>query len=224
MNDTIPEFLPRISSGKHRSPEQGACVMEYISMLAGEEFTDFPKCTHRSLAQLAQNANDHMPDRERYRLVPLINRLFGTGTDDHKVHVEMITWLLRRAEADLKAAKEAFAVLWPAFSEGDMKKALAALDDSVDLTIKQMGYHLTPKPNYFAWPKGNWGVLTVRASRLAGSALYDRHFISGAQDYWKQVLALLTEAIDHYDAVTGRGADVEDVACRLPEVAARVGR
>jgi hypothetical protein len=30
----------KLSKGKHRAPEDGACVMELASMLAGESFTD----------------------------------------------------------------------------------------------------------------------------------------------------------------------------------------
>ena len=30
----------KLSKGKHTSPEEGACVMELASMLAGETFTD----------------------------------------------------------------------------------------------------------------------------------------------------------------------------------------
>jgi len=32
----------RLSRGKHSSPEEGACVMELASMLAGEPFSDHP--------------------------------------------------------------------------------------------------------------------------------------------------------------------------------------
>ena len=32
----------KFSKGKHAYPEEGACVMELASMLAGEPFTDHP--------------------------------------------------------------------------------------------------------------------------------------------------------------------------------------
>jgi hypothetical protein len=32
----------RLSAGRHRSPDDGACVMELASMLAGEPFSDRP--------------------------------------------------------------------------------------------------------------------------------------------------------------------------------------
>ena len=36
----------RLSAGKHAAPDQGACVMELASMLAGETFTDHPRSTY----------------------------------------------------------------------------------------------------------------------------------------------------------------------------------
>ena len=32
----------KLSRGKHDSPDEGACVMELASMLAGEDFSDHP--------------------------------------------------------------------------------------------------------------------------------------------------------------------------------------
>ena len=51
---TTPEFLPVLSAGSHAGPAAGACVMEYISLLAGEKWTNTPSCTHPVLAGAAQ--------------------------------------------------------------------------------------------------------------------------------------------------------------------------
>src|SRR5258708_2340208 len=75
----IPDSLPVISAGSHKSAAEGACVMEYVSMLAGEAFSDYPACTHRALARAAQIANDGLPDDRRHEMVSRINRLFGTN-------------------------------------------------------------------------------------------------------------------------------------------------
>jgi hypothetical protein len=75
---TIPNALPTLSAGMHR-PDQGkACLMEYVSLLAGEEWSDTPACTYRPLAKAAQVVNDSLSDADRHLLVPLIGRLFGT--------------------------------------------------------------------------------------------------------------------------------------------------
>ena len=75
---SIPNALPTLSAGAHKPGEGKACVMEYVSLLAGEEWSDTPECTYRPLAEAAQVVNDHLSDDDRHLLVPLIGRLFGT--------------------------------------------------------------------------------------------------------------------------------------------------
>lgn len=77
---TAPDFMPVLSRGGHSDPSQGACVMEYVSLLAGEEFSDTPACTDPHLAWYARSVNDRLHDRHRHLLVPLITRLIGTST------------------------------------------------------------------------------------------------------------------------------------------------
>lgn len=83
MSNT-PDFMPRLSAGAHDHPSDGACVMEYVSFITGDVFTDMPDCTPHELARLAQYANDSMSDdesRTKY-LTPLIPRLLGAGQSD----------------------------------------------------------------------------------------------------------------------------------------------
>ncbi|TML97573.1 MAG: hypothetical protein E6G05_14000 [Actinobacteria bacterium] len=58
----VPDQLPVLSRGWHRGPEDGACVMEYVSVLAGARFTDHPRCTPPALAALARLVNDRIVD------------------------------------------------------------------------------------------------------------------------------------------------------------------
>jgi hypothetical protein len=62
--DRAPNQLPLLQRGHHRRPEDGACVMEYVSVLAGGKFTDHPRCTHPALATLARLVNDWIDDDE----------------------------------------------------------------------------------------------------------------------------------------------------------------
>lgn len=73
----IPDGLPVLSRGKHRSPRSGACFMEMASLLAGDRWSDHPTCTHPLLAQLARLVNDHTSDAGRARLVPMIPEVVG---------------------------------------------------------------------------------------------------------------------------------------------------
>jgi hypothetical protein len=63
-----PESLPLLRPGAHLVPEDGACLMEYVSVLAGERFTDSPRCTDSLLSVLARLVNDATSDQARPRL------------------------------------------------------------------------------------------------------------------------------------------------------------
>ncbi|WP_456696341.1 hypothetical protein [Aeromicrobium sp. P5_D10] len=88
---SAPDFLPTLSAGSHDAEHGEACVMEYVSLLAGEEWSDRPECTHELLAHEARTVNDLLRDSDRSRLVPLIGRLFGTTDDspDLRAHLRL---------------------------------------------------------------------------------------------------------------------------------------
>ena len=81
----VPEILPVLSAGKHRRPKQGACFMELAAYLAGERWSDHPKCTHTLLATLARCVNDLTSDAARPKLAPLIPSVIGLTSDDLRV-------------------------------------------------------------------------------------------------------------------------------------------
>ncbi len=89
----IPDLLPVLSRGKHRNPRKGACFMELASYLAGERWSDHPKCTHPLLAALAREVNDSVDDATRRRLAPLIPDVIGLDTDDPRADA----WIARTA-------------------------------------------------------------------------------------------------------------------------------
>lgn len=78
----MPDALPVLSRGKHRSPRKGGCFMEFASFMAGERWSDHPKCTHPVLASLARDVNDHLSDDARSRIVTLIPTVIGLVGDD----------------------------------------------------------------------------------------------------------------------------------------------
>lgn len=73
----IPDGLPVLSRGKHRSARKGACFMEMASVLANEPWSDHPRCTHPLLAHLARMVNDHTSDANRGELAVLIPSVVG---------------------------------------------------------------------------------------------------------------------------------------------------
>jgi hypothetical protein len=70
----------RLSQGKHRDPDHGACVMELASMLAGEPFSDRPRCVDPVIAGFLRTYNDGIDDRRRQDLYPLAAAVVGSRT------------------------------------------------------------------------------------------------------------------------------------------------
>ncbi len=97
MSTTVPDSLPVLSPGAHRRRRDGGCFMEWVSLLAGERWSDHPSCTHPLLAHLARSVNDQLGDAQRQRLVPLIPDVIGLTSDDPRWHLEIALTAVRRA-------------------------------------------------------------------------------------------------------------------------------
>jgi hypothetical protein len=93
----VPDGLPVLAAGKHLAPEDGVCVMEYVSVLAGERFTDRPRCTDLGLALLAQMVNDAVSDSGRHLLAPVAADLSVLGPADAVTEARLVLTTLVRA-------------------------------------------------------------------------------------------------------------------------------
>ena len=82
MTTATPTLVPMLTRGKHRSPRKGACFMEFASYLAGENWSDHPRCTHPLLSAVARLVNDNTSDSARQRLASLIPAVIGLQSDD----------------------------------------------------------------------------------------------------------------------------------------------
>lgn len=78
---TIPDGLPRLARGAHHAHEGEACIMEYVSLLAGEVWGDGPECTLPLVAQVARHVNDTVGDKTRQRLYALVPRLLTANVE-----------------------------------------------------------------------------------------------------------------------------------------------
>jgi hypothetical protein len=78
----VPDGMPVLAAGMHLMPEDGVCLMEYVSVLAGERFTDHPPCTEPTLAFVARLVNDTISDGGRSVLAPLAAELSILGRAD----------------------------------------------------------------------------------------------------------------------------------------------
>jgi hypothetical protein len=71
-----------LRSGVHRSPPDGVSLMEAVSAVAGELWSNSPSCTSPVISVYAQSLADWLPDIERQTLKPYIPRLVGTARPD----------------------------------------------------------------------------------------------------------------------------------------------
>lgn len=89
--------IHRLARGSHFEQEGEMCLMEAVSWVAGEEFSDSPDCVSPVLSAFGRTFNDALDDERRQRLVPLIPRLLNTagsfGTDQ-KRGIFITNWLM----------------------------------------------------------------------------------------------------------------------------------
>src|SRR6187549_538431 len=71
----------RLEPGRHRSPDDGYCIVELASIIAGEPFSDRPSCVCEVLAAFLRGWNDRAGYADRQRLLPYAERLIGTNGD-----------------------------------------------------------------------------------------------------------------------------------------------
>ena len=88
----------KLKAGSH-APDGEYCVMELVSFVAGEPWSDSPQCVSPVLGAFARAWNDGMrTDDERDSLKPYINRLIGTAGDaeaDERRAWLATDWLVR---------------------------------------------------------------------------------------------------------------------------------
>jgi hypothetical protein len=94
-----PTIVPILSAGRHRTPRQGACFMEFASYLAGERWSDHPACTHPVLASIARDVNDLTSDAARARLLPHVHRVIGLRVAERSGDERLGAILAMRAAA-----------------------------------------------------------------------------------------------------------------------------
>jgi hypothetical protein len=88
----------KLESGAHDSPDKGMCVMEAVSYIAGESFSDHPVCACPVISAFLRSYNDSVSDEVRQCLKPFIPRLVGTkSTPEVEERRSLIAadWLVR---------------------------------------------------------------------------------------------------------------------------------
>jgi hypothetical protein len=70
----------KLGKGKHSSPDDGACVMELASMLAGESFSDHPSSVCPVIGSFLRAYNDSIDDERRQDLYAYAAKVVGSRT------------------------------------------------------------------------------------------------------------------------------------------------
>jgi len=91
----IPERLEQLDHillkhGAHHTVDDGACAMEVVSWLAGEEHSDHPTCVSPILGDFLRSWNDILDEEGRQKLKPYLPKTIGTAGDGHD---ELRGWL-----------------------------------------------------------------------------------------------------------------------------------
>lgn len=161
----IPDLVPVLSPGKHRNARKGACFMEFASFLAGERWSDQPRCTHELLAGLARLINDNVSDQMRSRLVELIPRVVGLNSHDVRIHPVLS---IRAAAVAMPIAPRAHQ---RALAVGMLaaERFLLETDETVPPRVRSMIDTATQDaPDAFAWAHG------FRRAGVGSSKLFAR--------------------------------------------------
>jgi hypothetical protein len=207
----VPDGLPVLSAGAHRSPHDGGCVMEWTSLLAGERWSDRPRCTHPVLARLARGVNDAVGDGARQRLAPLAATLVGMTSDDprwaREIGLLAAGRALPRARTPELGRGLAVAVL-------HLDRGLAPYDGRGPSAVLRpaSGAVLEAVPEHAAWARWWTGRTTVPASGwddLAEAAV-DRA-VQVLADRPEELLVLLEDAVTVCAALRRRDPRSEGV-------------
>ena len=97
VSGVLPDGLPVLAAGVHLAPEDGVCLMEYVSVLAGEPFSDSPRCTDGALAGLARLVNDEVSDEGRRLLAQLAADLTILGRADAVASARLVLTVTAQA-------------------------------------------------------------------------------------------------------------------------------
>lgn len=221
---TIPESLPSLSAGAHDADAGEACVMEYVALLAGEQWSDRPECTHPILAHEARTTNDLLLDRDRQRLVPLIGRLFGTAEDSDEIRARLRLRQARHVVAliepdargsSLAAIENAGSWLGRQGNADDARGAAAAAavaSSNGTLDHEHEAFHQQASRVFaFAWTPElgaaeAWALVALAQAHRVAASGECRADCGNSTTRARRMVKELSGLIDEYDATTGRTA------------------
>ena len=195
----LPDIVPVLSAGRHRNPRKGACFMEMASFLAGERWSDHPKCTHPLLASLARMVNDCLSDADRPRIAGRIPDVVGLTGDAFEVDVAIATRAAAAALPIAPAARQNVMAVGLLTAE----RALAGLGDGYGDLRALCRAAFAAAPEAHAWAQryardARTSERTFRRQTAPHIVSYAVEGIAAAcvDDPGSRLVALLEECID----------------------------
>jgi len=82
----------KLKSGATSANDHEMCVMEAVAYVAGEPWSDRPKCASKVIAAFCRSWNDSMDDATRQRLKPYVPKLIGTA--DGEATEQRLAWMV----------------------------------------------------------------------------------------------------------------------------------
>jgi hypothetical protein len=127
----------RLARGRHESPDHGACVMELVSMLAREPFSDRPKTACPVIGAFLRSYNDISPPSRRQDLLACASQVVGSRRPE--LERSRVRHCVRVALA-LHARRSR----WRRIAEGGSRASLRRMADApIDsLSLDELGYRL----------------------------------------------------------------------------------
>lgn len=203
MAQIIPERLSEVmnvqlQNGGHQPSEKEFCVMEAVAYVAGEPWSDEPKCVARPLSRFFVSLNDTLDDETRQLLKPLIPRLVGTGNGLET----QVRWAFTLADFSTRfaapmALERAAEGLRAAKVPGDhaeklleAARSLRALQPVVDAASADSARRAADSASWAAdSASGAAGSASGAAASASGAA------DSARRDAWRQLIALVEQRL-----------------------------
>ena len=111
----------KLSKGKHSGPEDGACVMELASMLAGDPFSDHPVSVCPVIGSFLRAYNDSIDDSRRQGLYEYASKVVGSR-GPHRIQQARADRLARWADEMYRSRPTRFLIRSPLRSLGRLRR------------------------------------------------------------------------------------------------------
>jgi len=212
----------RLSAGRHATPDEGRCAMEWVSYLAGESHSDEPSCVSPVLRAFCISFNDDLDDETRQRLRPYLARTIGTAQDGRDADRAWLAmdWLVR-------VHTPVWLELAGMRARADRLRGLAPIDGHDELVLAHDELLLARADARAAWSAGRSVAWTIAwsAGRLTAREI---GWASAAAAAWASarigvgdILGVRVRAAARATAGDAAGAYVRGTCGRVTRSAAR---